>query len=151
MIKWPNDLYVDRKKLGGILTEFSVRGKKTEYVVLGLGLNVNRNPDKDQRIMNPATSILEKTGRKISRNELLIEILRLFEDYYGRVLAGNIDEFYDKWNERSILLGKPVEIKTADGSISGRVLGIDQNGALIILDDLDREQKILCGDVSVKF
>ena len=74
-----------------------------------------------------------------------------FEDYYARVLGGNIAEIYDKWNERSMLLGKPVEIKTTDGSLFGRALRIDRKGALVIEDDNGKEQTILNGDVSVKF
>jgi BirA family biotin operon repressor/biotin-[acetyl-CoA-carboxylase] ligase len=150
-IKWPNDLYVRERKLGGILTEFCVRDRAVEYVVLGLGLNVNWNPEEEQGVLYPATSVLQETGRKISRNDLLVEILISFEDYYGRVLAGKIDEVYDKWNERSMLLGKPVEIKTTDGSLFGRALRIDRKGALVIGDDNGKEQTILSGDVSVKF
>jgi len=149
-IKWPNDLYVRGRKLGGILTEFSVKDRAVEYVILGLGLNVNWNPGEEQGISYPATSILEETGNKISRNELLVEILRSFEDCYGRVLDENIAEFYDKWNEQSMLLGKPVEIKTTDGSLFGRALRIDRKGALVIEDDNGREQTILSGDVSVR-
>jgi BirA family transcriptional regulator, biotin operon repressor / biotin---[acetyl-CoA-carboxylase] ligase len=151
MIKWPNDLYVDGRKLGGILTELSVKDRAVEYVVLGLGLNVNRNPGEEQGVLYPATSVFKETGRKISRNGLLVEILISFEDYYGRVLAGNIAEIYDKWNERSMLLGKQVEIKTTGGSLFGRALKIDRKGALVIEDDNGKEQTILNGDVSVKF
>jgi len=151
MIKWPNDLYVDGRKLGGILTELSVRDRAVEHVVLGLGLNVNWKPGEERGIVYQATSVFKETGRKISRNGLLVEILISFEDYYGRVLAGNIAEIYDKWNERSMLLGKPVEIKTTDGRLFGRALRIDRKGALVIEDDNGKEQTILNGDVSVKF
>ena len=66
-IKWPNDLYAGRKKLGGILTEFSALGKRVEYVVLGLGLNVNWNPGDGEGMLYPATSVFYETGKKISR------------------------------------------------------------------------------------
>ncbi|MCD4717729.1 MAG: hypothetical protein K8R45_13440, partial [Desulfobacterales bacterium] len=132
-------------------TELSVKDRAVEYVVLGLGLNVNWKPGEERGIIYPATSVLKETGRKISRNGLLVEILISFEDYYGRVLGGNIAEIYDKWNERSMLLGKPVEIKTTDGSLFGRALRIDRKGALVIEDDNGKEQTILNGDVSVKF
>ncbi len=150
-IKWPNDLYVGGRKLGGILTEFCVRDRAVEYVVLGLGLNVNWNPGEEQGVIYSTTSVLKETGRKISRNSLLVAILMAFEDYYGHVLDGDIAAFYDKWNERSMLLGKPVEIKTTDGSLFGIALRIDRKGALIIEDGDGREQAILSGDVSVNF
>jgi BirA family biotin operon repressor/biotin-[acetyl-CoA-carboxylase] ligase len=151
MIKWPNDLYVRGSKLGGILTEFCVRDRAVEYVVLGLGLNVNWNPGEEQGLIYPATSVFKETGRKISRDDLLVAILLSFQDYYGRVLAGNIAEVYDKWNKRSMLFGRPVEIKTTDGSLFGKALRIDRKGALVIEDDNCKEQTILSGDVSVKF
>jgi BirA family biotin operon repressor/biotin-[acetyl-CoA-carboxylase] ligase len=151
MIKWPNDLYAGGRKLGGILTELSVKDRAVEYVILGLGLNVNWNPGEERGIIYPATSVLRETGRKISRNGLLVKILISFEDYYCRVLAGNIAEFYEKWNDRSMLLGRPVEIKTRDGSLFGRALRIDLKGALVIEGDNGKEQTILSGDVSVKF
>jgi BirA family biotin operon repressor/biotin-[acetyl-CoA-carboxylase] ligase len=151
MIKWPNDLYVGGRKVGGILTEFCVKDRVVQHVVLGLGLNVNWNPGEEQGVLYPATSVLKETGRKISRNALLVDLLISFEDYYCRVLGGNIAEVYNKWNQRSMLLGKKVEIKTTDGSLFGRALRIDRKGALVIEDDNGKEQTILSGDVSVKF
>jgi len=151
MIKWPNDLYVGGRKLGGILTDFCVREGAVEYVVLGLGLNVNWNPGEEQGIIYQATSVLKETGNRISRDDLLGEILSSFDNYYRRVLAGKSAVFYDEWNDRSMVLGRTVEIKTADGSVSGKALRIDHKGALVIEDDDDKEQTILCGDVSLKF
>jgi BirA family biotin operon repressor/biotin-[acetyl-CoA-carboxylase] ligase len=149
-IKWPNDLYVGEKKLGGILTEFSVRGQWAEYVVLGLGVNVNWGPEHSRAILYPSTSILAETGIKISRTELLVEILKTFESYYHKVVSGQLDEFYERWNRRSMILGNQVEIQTPDGTIHGKASRIDNHGALIILDEHGQEQRVICGDVSVK-
>ena len=151
MIKWPNDLYVDGKKLGGILTEFSVRGRRVEYVILGLGLNVNWNPEGEKEFLYPATSIFAETGRKISRIDLLTGILRLFEKYYSSVLAGKIEDFYKRWNELSMILGKEMEIEYDRKKIKGRAVRINRNGALIIKDKKGDEQRILSGDVSLRF
>ncbi len=152
MIKWPNDLYVARKKLAGILTEFSLKEGAVEYVVLGLGLNVNWNPDEGEKeISRPGTSILAETGIETSRNDLLIELLRLFEDYYLKVLSGRIDDVYKKWNELSLILGREVEIESPKEKIQGKALRIDHHGALIIQDHTGKEKKILSGDVSLRF
>jgi biotin-(acetyl-CoA carboxylase) ligase len=64
-------------------------------------------------------------------------------------VSGRLDEFYERWNARSMLLGKRVEIETTNGRISGEASRIDKNGAMIILDKHGREQRVLCGDVSV--
>jgi len=158
MIKWPNDIYVAGKKLAGMLTEFSVKGKMVEYVVLGLGLNVNWHPADvadagkgEKSILYPATSILKETGRRISRADLLVRILKRFESYYREVMDGSVGQFYERWNQRSVLLDKRVEIETVDGRVSGTALRIDGKGSLIILDDKGNEKRILNGDVSVGF
>jgi BirA family biotin operon repressor/biotin-[acetyl-CoA-carboxylase] ligase len=151
LIKWPNDLYVRGKKIGGILTEFSVRGARVDSVVLGLGLNVNWNPSTEEQTINPATSLLAETGLKISRNELLMGILILFEDYYGQVLSGKIEDFYKKWNEVSMLMGREVQIEFHKQTLRGKAVRIDRSGALVIEDKNGKEKKIISGDVSVRF
>ena len=150
-IKWPNDLYVGRKKLGGILTEFSVKGKEVEYAVLGLGLNVNWTPGEEERLLYPATSILTETGLRTSRNELLISILKTFEKYYRKVLNGEIEGFYGRWNEHSLIIGRVVEIASGTKKIRGMACRIDRDGSLVIKDEKGKEQKIFSGDVYIKF
>ena len=81
---------------------------------------------------------------------MLIGILGLFEDYYERVLIGKTEEFYARWNEHCLILGRHVEIESAEEKIRGRALRIDHNGALIIECNKGREKRVLNGDVSVR-
>ena len=148
-IKWPNDIFAEGKKLGGILTEFSLRQEEIDYVVVGLGLNVNWSPHQTEGVSNLATSILAETGSRISRNDLLVALLRIFEVYYGEVLSGQIDEFYRTWNEASMIIGRNVEIVSPIEKTHGQALRIDRSGALIIEDDAGKEQRIISGEVSV--
>ena len=148
-IKWPNDIFVAGKKLGGILTEFSLRQEAIEYVVLGLGLNVNWSPDRTEEVSHLATSILAETGSRISRNDLLVSILRIFESYYREVLSGRIDDFYRTWNEASTIIGRQVEIISPKETTRGKALRIDRSGALVIEDEAGKEQIIISGEVSV--
>jgi BirA family biotin operon repressor/biotin-[acetyl-CoA-carboxylase] ligase len=150
MIKWPNDIYANGKKLGGMLSEFSAKGRSLDYVVLGLGLNVNWKPSKEKVGRYPTTSILCETGRKIPREDLLVHILKRFESHYMDVQAGNFDRYYEKWNEQSMLLGRRVELKTSGGQICGKAIRTERNGALIVLDDQGQERKIVSGDVTVE-
>ncbi len=150
MIKWPNDLYVDRKKLGGILTEFSTWNKTVEYVVLGLGLNANWRPADEEGMLYAATSILVETGGEVSREDLLVGILEKLEPYYRKMSSGRLEGFYKRWNEESMLVNKRVEIRSTGERICGKALRIDPHGALIILDDQGQERKIVYGDVSVR-
>jgi BirA family biotin operon repressor/biotin-[acetyl-CoA-carboxylase] ligase len=150
LIKWPNDLCIHQKKLGGILTEFSVRDKRLRHVILGLGLNVNWRPGGNDDIMYPVTSILAESGHMISRNELLSGILKRFEEHYQETLSGKEEDFYMKWNQLSMVIGKDVEIISPDEIVRGKAVRIDRQGALILKDSLGEEKRILTGDVSLR-
>ena len=150
LIKWPNDLYTGDRKFGGILTEFSTREGKIEYVILGLGLNVNWNPGAEEDTIYPATSIFAESGARVSRNDLLVAILKGFEDYYRQVLSGRIEALHERWNQLSMVTGKEVRIRSREGDIMGLALRIDPSGALIIRDEKGEERRILSGDVSLR-
>jgi BirA family transcriptional regulator, biotin operon repressor / biotin---[acetyl-CoA-carboxylase] ligase len=151
LIKWPNDLYFKKKKLGGILTEFSLKAGVAEYVILGLGLNVNWMPGEGDGLLYPATSILMESGISVSRNRLITGILKRFEVSYENVLSGKTDDLHLSWNERSLVIGKDVEIMSHNEVIKGKAIAIDHKGALILKTALGEEIKILSGDVSLRF
>lgn len=151
LIKWPNDLYVGSKKLGGILTEFSVSGGGVEYAVLGLGLNVNWSPGSNPEMLYPATSVMAETGRETSRLGLLTSILTHFDRRYQKRLPCDPDALYARWNEKSMVLNNWVEIDAAEGKICGRARRIDRQGALIVQDESGKETRVLCGDVGIRF
>lgn len=150
MIKWPNDLYVRGRKLAGILTEFSIRENRIEYMVLGIGLNVNWDPDEDPDILNPATSLLRETGRWISREDLLVRIMKHFDESYKTLLSGKIARFYRKWNDLSMVLGQEVEVESEGKILRGTARRIDKKGALILRDPQGYDREILHGDVSLR-
>jgi BirA family transcriptional regulator, biotin operon repressor / biotin---[acetyl-CoA-carboxylase] ligase len=150
LIKWPNDLYFKKKKLGGILTEFSLKAGVAEYVVLGLGINVNWMPGEGDGLSYPATSLLAESGIRVSRNRLITGILKRFEVSYENVLSGKTDDLHLSWNKLSLVIGKDVEIISPDEVIRGRAIAIDHKGALILKNALGKEIKILSGDVSLR-
>ena len=150
MIKWPNDLYLGAKKLAGILTEFSVKGRQVDWAVLGMGMNAGWHPDMPEGGGVPATSLLEETGQRVSRNELLLEILTGFEGFYGEVVRGNMEPLYEEWNRNCLVLGKAVVIESDRERIEGKALRIDDWGALIIEDAKGVQRRILTGDVSLR-
>jgi len=150
LIKWPNDLYIDKKKLGGILTEFFMKDGVAEYVVIGLGLNVNWMPGEHDGLIYPATSILAESGMRVSRNELLIGLLKRFEAAYQRALSGEIDYLHKRWNELSMVIGKHVEIISPEEIIKGKAIAIDRRGALTLKNSKGQELTVLSGDVSLR-
>ena len=152
MIKWPNDLYVGERKLGGILSELAMDGPMVAHMVVGLGLNVNWKPGAGEEILYPATSILSETGKKICRTDLLVHILRRLDRMYTRFSAsGDPGLFYRRWNERCMVLGRRVRIVKKSGTRSGKAVRIDADGALVLLNDSGREERIVAGDVSLRF
>ena len=146
-IKWPNDLYGGKRKLGGILTEFSVRDKEVEWVVLGLGLNVNGRPEE---LAAQATCVAEETGMRVSRNKLVVEILKDLEAAYREILADNVEPFFARWNEACFILGKEVEIEAAGERIPGKAIRIERDGALILETKEGALKRIVAGDVSLR-
>lgn len=150
MIKWPNDLYVETRKLAGILTEFAVREKKVDWVVLGMGINVGWRPDVPEQGGAPATSLLEEAGRPVSRNDLLLELLTEFEGLYKEVAAGDMEGLYEEWNRHCLVLGKPVVVASEKERIEGRALRIDDCGALILEEADGNLRRILTGEVSLR-
>jgi BirA family biotin operon repressor/biotin-[acetyl-CoA-carboxylase] ligase len=148
-IKWPNDLYAARGKLGGILTEFSATEKTVDSVVLGLGLNVNWNP-RPEGLPYAATSLWNETGSKIPREALLCKILLNFDITMDAVLRGELEPVYHRWNRASMMLGKSVEVGTGGRIVSGTALRIDRDGSLIVKEADGGERRIYCGDVSLR-
>jgi len=150
MIKWPNDLYVGTKKLAGVLTEFATRGKQVDWVVLGMGINVGWHPETPEEGGVPATNLVEETGQRVSRNELLIELLTEFEGLYKEVVAGSMKPLYEEWNRNCLVLGKSVVVMSEKERIEGKALRIDDCGALIVEEAEGNQRRILTGDVSLR-
>jgi BirA family transcriptional regulator, biotin operon repressor / biotin---[acetyl-CoA-carboxylase] ligase len=151
MIKWPNDLYLNNKKLAGILTEFSIRGKTPAYVILGMGMNVNWGPDEEAGMLFSSTSLIKETGVPTSRNRLIAEILKRFEYLYNDIINERMEEFGSRCNSLSLLTGRMVSVDTGEGVINGKVMGIDKDGGLFVEEQDGIIMKILNGDVSIKF
>ncbi|MBN2420367.1 MAG: biotin--[acetyl-CoA-carboxylase] ligase [Deltaproteobacteria bacterium] len=151
LIKWPNDIYLNNKKLAGILTEFKVRKKTPAYVIVGMGLNVNWNPEQEPGILFPSTSILNETGSLTSRNRLLSIILKYFELLYYDIISERMEGLYDRCNRLSLITGREISVDTGYEIIKGEATGIDEYGALILKVQGGNTRKILNGDVSIRF
>ena len=152
MIKWPNDIYIGEKKLGGILTEVAVINGVAQHLVLGMGLNVNWNPSAERTLLYPTSSIFAESLKKVSREVILVNLLKRLEVSYcelGRDMKA-AKGFYEKWNQKSLIFGKTVVIETGKERIEGKATRIDRDGALTLITVDGGERKFLCGDVSVK-
>lgn len=143
-IKWPNDIIMHNKKLGGILTELNAEMDITRFVVIGIGLNVNN--DK-KALIEGAISLRECKKEHISRVALLQEILRKIEANYASLQEKDSRAIIDKWRSFSLTLGKRVRISRQKEHLEGLAADIDTDGGLLLRCDSGLVEKIMAGDV----
>ncbi len=143
-IKWPNDVFIHNRKLGGILTEMNAEVDKVNFVVIGIGLNVNN--DK-KSLVAQATSLKEQAGEPVSRILLLQELLRRIENNYLLLEDKGSQVIIDKWRNFSLTLGKRVKVYCQNKHIEGQAVDIDKDGGLLIRKDSGLMQKVFSGDI----
>ena len=149
-LKWPNDVLVGNRKMSGILTEIKTCGRKVEFAVLGIGVNVNmKKEDFGPLLEQSATSLREETGHHISRLEVAVRIFDELGKYYHLLSKEGMAVIRELWLDYSGLAGKYVEITFGGEISSGTVAGIDETGALIIRPESGGERRIIAGDVAV--
>jgi BirA family transcriptional regulator, biotin operon repressor / biotin---[acetyl-CoA-carboxylase] ligase len=143
-IKWPNDIMLQGKKLGGILTELNAEMDKVKYIVIGIGLNVNN--DKKSLIAG-GTSLREHLKEDVRRVALLQEVLCRIEENYLRFEKKGGSFLIEKWREHNMTLGKRVKVYCHKEHIEGEAVDIDVDGGLLVRKDSGITSKIMSGDV----
>ncbi len=147
-IKWPNDLILNNKKVGGILTELKTYKKKIIFAVIGIGLNVNVDIDiYPQEIRNISTSLWKESGKIYSRSELIAEILNELDYWYGVLQRGDRFKIISEWKSLSCTLGKEVQIRVNNNCYSGFAESIDDEGMLMLRLSSGELKRISVGDV----
>lgn len=147
-LKWPNDLLVNGRKLGGMLTELNSADGAINYAALGLGLNVNVDfgaGGAPVEVASFATSLLLETGREVDRLALLAAVLARTEAWYDGVLAG--DSPHEAWAVRLDTLGRRVRVTMAAGALEGMAVGVTPDGALLVREDGGAVWTVWSGDV----
>lgn len=148
-IKWPNDILIADKKIAGILTEITTDMDAVDYVVVGLGVNVNTAAaDLPPDIRPIATSIRIESGSRFSRTDLLCSLLRHFESSYDTLKRDGFNPIMAQWRELSDIIGRPVYVDVLDVRHTGIVEAVDDDGVLILKDDNGRLHRIFSGDVT---
>lgn len=142
LIKWPNDVYLKGKKCCGILAQAGKDNRCEDFYVLGIGLNVN-NPDKDFADLPLGTSLFTATDKEYDRNSLMADLLFNLDS----VLAENKENILKQCRTFSYTIGKQVTVEQNGKTIYGKATAIDDDGFLIVRDQEDKEQRIICGDV----
>jgi BirA family biotin operon repressor/biotin-[acetyl-CoA-carboxylase] ligase len=145
-LKWPNDLYIRGKKLGGILAEGASSGPAVDVVVLGYGINV-RAAAYPPDVAGRATSLEDEVGRQVDRGWLLVETLAALAKRYDDLLAGNFDGILDGWRRHAPrAIGARVRWNDSSGDHTGITAGIAHDGALLVRVGA-RTERIVGGDI----
>jgi BirA family biotin operon repressor/biotin-[acetyl-CoA-carboxylase] ligase len=147
-LKWPNDLLVNGKKVGGILTEMHAEPAQVRFVIVGMGINVNQEKFPAE-LGAIATSLRAETGRQQSRLELLVRLLREFESSYNRFLADGPAGVVDRFAQTSsYACGKHVRVTNGKDSFAGVTAGLTGEGLLLVKRENGQIVPVIAGDVT---
>jgi BirA family biotin operon repressor/biotin-[acetyl-CoA-carboxylase] ligase len=148
VIKWPNDILIDGKKLAGILTEAACDTECVQYVILGIGLNLNyRAETMPETLRQRATSMADMAGENLSRETVLVRLIHDLDRCYGELEESGFAALRPRWETHFGLRGRRVRVELGDQTIIGRAQGIDHEGALIVETDDEQRRSIIAGDV----
>ena len=146
-LKWPNDLILRGKKAGGILTEMHAEPSQVRFVIVGIGLNVNQEKFPGE-LGATATSLRIETGKHVSRLELLVRLLREFENDYNRFLREGPATVTRRFEAvSSYAQGKRVRVTSGAESFGGTTAGLGPEGLLQVRRDDGQIVTVISGDV----
>lgn len=150
LIKWPNDIVVNGKKICGILTEMAGELNEIRYIVVGIGINVNTSSFSDE-LKNVATSLLIESNSKIDRKKLVVNILENFETLYNAYINGSgFDEALNIVKKYSAILGKEIKIVQGNRETIAKAIDIDREGLLLVEMKDGTRELISSGEISIR-
>jgi len=147
-IKWPNDILAEGRKLAGILTESACRAEAIDFVILGVGVNINYPVESmPDAIRKRATSMISLAGASVSRENVARRLIQDLDRCYGELEEAGFQALAARWQTRFGLRGKKVRVEMTDRIIIGTARGIDRDGALLLEDSRGELQRVVAGDV----
>jgi BirA family biotin operon repressor/biotin-[acetyl-CoA-carboxylase] ligase len=147
-LKWPNDLIVRGKKIGGILTEMHAEPSQVRFVIVGIGINVNQDRFPAD-LAATATSLRAETGKVQSRPDILVRLLREFENDYNRFLREGAADIVKRFEEvSSYARGKRVQVSNGNEAFTGVTAGLAPEGLLRVQRDGGELVTVVAGDVT---
>ncbi|AWL10918.1 Biotin--[acetyl-CoA-carboxylase] ligase [Saliniradius amylolyticus] len=148
-LKWPNDVYLEGKKLGGILIEVEGQMNDECQAVIGLGLNLDMPDNVAMGIDQPWTDLTREFGQEVDKNRLAARIIDRLHEGVLRFEEQGLTPFQERWNKRDHFAGQSVRMLCGKQEFQGICLGINQDGALI-LDTKAGQKTFFGGEVSVR-
>jgi len=138
-IKWPNDILLNNKKVGGILTEIV-----DHHVILGIGLNLNIQSFPDE-LTDIASSVYLETGQRIDRERVYSRVCSQLERCYAMLTDNHVEELLFLWRSHAIFLGHDVIIEQGDKKMTGTARDISETGALVVTLSDGRQEQVIGG------
>lgn len=149
MIKWPNDIVMNGKKVCGILTEMSAQFDYINHIVIGIGINVH-NEDFPEEIAQTASSLYLESGQHIHRASLIEAFLEEFEDVYAEYLkTEDMEGLMKEYDSMLVNRGRQVRVLDPKEPFEGKAMGITKKGELIV-DTWESRKLVSSGEVSVR-
>ena len=154
MIKWPNDLLLNGKKVCGILSEMQLNENGSiDYAIVGIGVNVDLNPQAfPEDLRNTAASLNASFGKNYTCTAVLDNILQEFASLYRDWLKEGAQVILEPWKKLNCTLNRRVFVKDNDGVIfSGEVVAINEAGAIIVRNEEGESQSFDFGEISIRY
>lgn len=148
-VKWPNDIFYDHKKISGNLIEIQAESHGICHAIIGIGINVNMMEDEEESISQPWISLRKITASYIDRNQLCILLIENLMNYLKQFEEQGLPSFIEIWNAADILMKKEISLKTGDKKITGKAMGINNIGHLILKLKDGTTQTFSSGDTTV--
>lgn len=148
-IKWPNDILINEKKVCGILTEMNAELDIINWVVVGIGINVNiEHREFPEDIQENTISLKETSGKEISRVKLAQTFLQEFEKYYEILKRREFSSILKEWKLYSHTLGKKIRVDIGERIITGEAVDINEEGSLILKKEDGELLEIISGTIT---
>jgi BirA family transcriptional regulator, biotin operon repressor / biotin---[acetyl-CoA-carboxylase] ligase len=147
LCKWPNDLLLMGGKVAGILMESALSSRGFEYVVVGIGINVNQRKFPEH-LRTRATSLALHAGHAIDRVALLRSVLQSIESNYETYTSGGLDAIVPSWLSLAPMVGKQITAAMQGTTVAGTVLGLSADGGLQLRTDAG-DLTLFAGDVTI--
>lgn len=149
-IKWPNDLVLSGRKICGILTEMQLEGSEIDYVVVGVGINVNTRKFPSD-LEEKATSLYLESGRRFERESMVENIVEKFEHAYQQFMeTQDLLFIQEAYNSMLVNAGKEVRVLEPGNEYMAIAQGINSRGELIVRTPEGEEKAVYAGEVSVR-
>jgi BirA family biotin operon repressor/biotin-[acetyl-CoA-carboxylase] ligase len=147
-IKWPNDVQIEGRKVAGILTELSAEPERVHFVVLGVGVNLNAQPEHfPEELRTTATSLAIARGQRVPRALFAAALWNRLEEWLDLHLETGFDAVRQRWKDLSSTLGQDVLVRTDRQEFRGLAEDIDTSGALLVRTENGSVERVLAGDV----